>query len=294
MESAGLTWELVAQLRDANYGVPYDVTFKFGDDEEFEVVGADDVVENVRAHKLILALASNKFKDLFYTTYPGQNVFNIEDISESVFCAMISFIYGAKESLTGLRLMELMELSRVAEEYKVVGLVEAVTEAIESNTVSEENLRDTVKEVLLIDPISDTMLNHCSRLIKSNIKNDRIEVFIKSLNQNEIMCDKLNDAMNYLVTQSCTNCLSTPCLNNTTVPNTINVMPGCKVAVKNNNCPDYWGTAPLAQQGEVRKIPSPQMVVVAWCDGSESEYNVHLTRNIAEPQLVYHCGAVGA
>ena len=98
-------------------------------------------------------------------------------------------------------------------------------------------------------------------------------------------------AITHLTPPTCTNCLATPCLNNTTIPNTNNMMPGCKVAVKNNNCPDYWGSTPLAQQGNVTKVPSPQMVRVEWCDGSESDYNVYLTNNTADPQLVFHCGA---
>jgi len=280
---------LVAQLRDGDFGIPCDVTFHFGDDEDFEMIDADVVNEDVKAHRVILALASDKFKKMFYTM-PTQNEVKIENISRSVFSAMISFIYGIPADLQTLDFAELLELLKVGEDYKVAGLIEATQDTIESFSVDEDILFETVRDLLDIENDSEEMIKNCAGLIKSNLKDVEIEEFIESLDQNEIMSEKIMRAITHLIPPPCNNCLATPCLNHTTIPNTNNMTPGCKVAVKNNNCPDYWGSTPLAQQGTVSKIPSTQMVRVEWCDGSESDYNVYLTKNTGDPQLVYHCG----
>jgi len=291
MGTTGLSWDLVAQLKDRNFGIPADVTFHFGDDEDFEMIDDDVVNDDVQAHRMILALASDKFKDMFYTTPNTHSEVKIENISRSVFSAMISFIYGIPAELQALCFADLLELVRVGEDYKVAGLVQATQDTIESFSVDEGILFETVKDLLDMETDSDEIIKHCAVFIKSNLKDDEIEEFIESLEQNEIMSENIMRAITHLIPPPCTNCLATPCLNNTTIPNTNTMMPGCKVAVKNNNCPDYWGSTPLAQQGNVTKVPSPQMVRVEWCDGSESDYNVYLTDNTADPQLVYHCGA---
>jgi len=293
MGPTGLSWGLVAQLRDTNFGIPADVTFHFGDDDDFEMIEDDIVDDDVKAHRMILALASDKFKDMLYTTHDDNNDVKIENISKSVFSAMISFIYGTTADLQALNICELMELRDVSKDYKVAGLAQATQDTIERFSVTEDNLFETVKDILEIEADSDEMIQHCARFIKSNLKDNEIDEFIESLDQNKTMSENISRAIGNLIPPPCSNCLATPCLNNTTIPNTNNMIPGCKVAVKNNNCPGYWGSAPLAQQGKVTRIPSSQMVRVGWCDGSESDYNVYLTLNSEDPQLVYHCGSPG-
>ena len=294
MGSNGLSWGLVAQLRDTNFGIPADVTFHFGDDDDFEMIEDDIVDDDVKAHRMILALASDKFKDMLYTPHDDNNDVKIENISKSVFSAMISFIYGTTADLQALNICELMELRDVSKDYKVAGLAQATQDTIERFSVTEDNLFETVKDILEIEADSDEMIQHCARFIKSNLKDNEIDEFIESLDQNKTMSENISRAIGNLIPPLCDNCLATPCLNNTTIPNTNNMIPGCKVAVKNNNCPGYWGSAPLAQQGRVTRILSSQVVRVGWCDGSESDYNVYLTQNSEDPQLVYHCGSPGS
>jgi len=294
MGPTGLSWGLLAQLRDTNFGIPADVTFHFGDDDDFEMIEDDIVDDDVKAHRMILALASDKFKDMLYTPHDDNNDVKIENISKSVFSAMISFIYGTSTDLQALNICELMELRDVSKDYKVAGLAQATQDTIERFSVTEDNLFETVKYILDIKADSDEMIQHCARFIKSNLKANEIDEFIESLDQNKTISESISRAIGNLIPPPCSNCLATPCLNNTTIPNTNNMIPGCKVAVKNNNCPGYWGSAPLAQQGRVTRVPSSQMVRVGWCDGSESDYNVYLTQNSEDPQLVYHCGSPGS
>merc|ERR1712212_589641 len=215
MGSTGLSWDLVAQLRDGDFGIPCDVTFHFGDDEDFEMIDADVVNEDVKAHRMILSLASDKFKKMFYTM-PTQNEVKIENISRSVFSAMISFIYGIPADLQTLDFAALLELLKVGEDYKVAGLIEATQDTIESFSVDEDILFETVKDLLDIETDSDEMIINCAGLIKSNLKDVEIEEFIESLNQNEIMSEKIMKAITHLKHSPCNNCLATPCLNHTT------------------------------------------------------------------------------
>ena len=289
------TWALVSQLAHPEFGIQSDVTFQFVDDNGFEVIDVDHIIdEEVKAHKMILALVSQKFKDIFYTTPPSSDVFVIKNVAKDVFAAMIAFIYGNREDLENLSMTELLELVILAEEYEVVGLVKTTMELIENFSVTEENLLETVKEVLEFENISDVMFHHCAAYIKANLNLSEIEEFITCLDQEKMVAEKLRCAMSLLIPPPCSNCLSSPCLDKTTIPHTERLVAGCQVAVQNNNCPDKWGSSPLGQHGEVTKMTSLQMVQVAWCDGSESEYNVHHTDNKNDPQLVYHCGAVGA
>jgi len=299
MTATGLTWSLVTQLTDQNFGVPTDVTFHFVDENDFEVVGEDDTNDEVKAHRLILALVSQKFKDMFYNTSGCvSDVIVIKNVTNNVFAAMISFIYGSQSALENLSLCELSELVKVAEEYGVVGVVQTVSEIIESFSVSEENLLEAVKtasEFEKFTEMSRMLIRHCAAFIKAAVKDDsEIEEFVTSLDENKSVTEKLLAAMTSLSPPPCSNCLASPCLDNTTIPHTEKMVVGCQVAVKNNNCPDRWGPGTMAQHGRVTKVPSPEMVGVRWCDGSESDYNVHLTDKKDDPQLVYHCGAEGA
>eukprot|EP00092_Neocalanus_flemingeri_P019238 GFUD01020840.1.p1 GENE.GFUD01020840.1~~GFUD01020840.1.p1 ORF type:complete len:300 (-),score=101.27 GFUD01020840.1:264-1163(-) len=299
MAPAGLCWSLVAQLTDEKFGVPTDVTFQFVDENDFEVIDADGTNEEVRAHKLILALVSQKFKDMFYnTSVSDSDVILIKNASRKAFAAMISFIYGSNAAFDMFKLSEVLELVMVAEEYHVIGLVEIVTEIIEHFSVNEDNLLETLKIALKFDQfpeLSRMVFYNCAAYIKASVKNDNeIEEFIATLDEEDSVAEKLMSALTSLTPPPCSNCVASPCMDTITIPHTENMMVGCQVAVKNNNCPDHWGHGAMAQHGKVTKVVSQQTVRVGWCDGSESEYNVYLTDKKDDPQLVFHCGAGGA
>merc|ERR1712013_369595 len=260
MGPTGLSWGLVAQLRDTNFGIPADVTFHFGDDDDFEMIEDDIVDDDVKAHRMILALASDKFKDMLYTPHDDNNDVKIENISKSVFSAMISFIYGTSTDLQALNICELMELRDVSKDYKVAGLAQATQDTIERFSVTEDNLFETVKDILDIEADSEEMIQHCAMFIKSNLKNNEIDGFIESLDQNKTMSENISRAIGNLTPPPCNNCLATPCLNNTTIPNTNNMIPGCKVAVM--NCADNTGgknlyvIAVYGIRGRLNRLPA--------------------------------------
>lgn len=290
MDGVGPTWDLVTQLTDAKFGVPADITFQFEDENEFEEIEA----EELNCHKVILALVSKKFKEMCYgTSTKTSSTIIIRDVPRKVFTAMISYIYGSKTAFEKLGLPELLELVNAAEEYEVVGLTDTIIEIMDNFPVNEENLMETLNissEFEKFPDIAGKLFLHSANYIKSNIKDDTdIEDFIDNLDLNKNATEELITVLSSLTPPPCFNCSQSPCMNNSTIPNTEKVMVGCLVAVINNNCPDYWGTADKAQQGQVTKLVSHQTVRVLWCDGSECDYNVHLTDKKQDPQLVYHC-----
>jgi len=293
MDGIGPTWDLVAQLTDGKFGVPADVTFLFEDENEFEVIGEVEA-EEVNCHKVILALVSKKFREMCYGTSTNMSkTIRIKDVSRKVFTRMISYIYGSKTDFEKLSLPELLELVNAAEEYEVVGLTDALIEMIDNFPVNEENLLETLNmsaEFEKFPDIAGKLFIHCANYIKSNIKDHtEIEGFIDQLDLSKNAREELIAVLTSLTPPPCSNCSQSPCLDSSTIPNTEKVVVGSTVAVINNNCPGYWGTATKAQHGQVTKLVAHQTVRVLWCDGSESDYNVYLTDRKQDPQLVYHC-----
>jgi len=84
----------VKQSLSSELGIPTDVEFTFKEDG-----AGSPILGEIRAHKFILALASDVFKNGFYGGLADESIIEVKDVTKESFGAMIDFIYNKKTDL---------------------------------------------------------------------------------------------------------------------------------------------------------------------------------------------------
>ena len=123
----------IANCLDSTSNLPTDVSFLF------QVEGGS--VTEVKAHKLILAIASDVFKKNFFGSFESESKISIEDATEEVFKAMIEYIYNKKMDWKDYKLTFLASLYYLADKYDISELRQEIIASIPEHKVSEENVR---------------------------------------------------------------------------------------------------------------------------------------------------------
>jgi len=97
-------------------------------------------VEEIRAHKLILALVSDVFEKAFYGGFEDDGSIEIIDASKESFEAMINFIY-TKETDVSIYCFEMLcSIYYLADKYNIDALKEETLEAIKSKDISVDSV----------------------------------------------------------------------------------------------------------------------------------------------------------
>ena len=135
--AADLLINSVKKSMSAESGIPTDITFIF----KGEVYGFP-IVEEIRAHKLILALASDVFKNGFYGDFADNSTIEIEDVTKQSFEAMIDYIYNRVTDVTIYDFENLCNLYFLADKYNINVLKEETLKEIRSKEISPKNVLD--------------------------------------------------------------------------------------------------------------------------------------------------------
>eukprot|EP00092_Neocalanus_flemingeri_P037483 GFUD01040815.1.p1 GENE.GFUD01040815.1~~GFUD01040815.1.p1 ORF type:complete len:272 (-),score=42.78 GFUD01040815.1:28-843(-) len=217
----------IAKSLDPNSDLPTDVTFFFK--------GEDNIVKEVKAHKLILSMASDVFKREFYGTMKEEDVV-IKDASQQVFQAMIEFIYNKRTALGDLELSFLASLYYLAEKYDLEELKEGILATIPEHEVNNENVLDVAilaEESILHQPFSDALYVAAASFLKSAFSG-KLEKAVDFCVENEstelhgLVLFKMLATMKNIPELNCENCKQTPCLNGETLT-AQNFVAGAKV-----------------------------------------------------------------
>jgi len=112
---------------------PTDVKFLFKDEEEVE--------SELRAHKLILGIASDVFdREFFGSMKEIKEVIDIVDASHDVFRVMIEYIYNKQFCWDDYDLGFLASLYYLADKYNIVDLRQEIIASVPRHTVSKGNV----------------------------------------------------------------------------------------------------------------------------------------------------------
>jgi len=125
------------QSLTAEFGIPTDIKFLF----KKEVDGCTDT-EEIRAHKCILAMASNVFKKGFYGGLEDHGSIDITDVTKEAFEAMVNFIYDKKTNVGNYDHDLLCSIYYLADKYDIDALERETLEAIKCKEISAENVID--------------------------------------------------------------------------------------------------------------------------------------------------------
>jgi len=192
-----------------------DVRFLFKKDE-------GGVVTEVKAHKLILAIASDVFKRNFFGSFESESKVDIKDVSEEVFKAMVDYIYNKDMDWDGHELSFLASLYYVADKYDISELREEIIASIPEHKVSDENVLDVA---ILAEanthhqPLSDALYDAGASYLMERFKGKAGNVY-KFCSENEasdmtgLVVYKMLGRMERLPKpKECDKCQKTPCLN---------------------------------------------------------------------------------
>ena len=147
-----------------NTRIPHDVIFTFPEEEDYEDIGA---------HKLLLAMASEVFFSQFFGPMAeAKDVIAVVDTRREVFNVMVEFIYNKNPVWDKFTKCETyFEIYQVADFYLIESLKAAVEDAVRKVKISEANF----EEVSLcadrnghFDKFSASVLETCALFLSEN------------------------------------------------------------------------------------------------------------------------------
>eukprot|EP00092_Neocalanus_flemingeri_P076197 GFUD01094473.1.p1 GENE.GFUD01094473.1~~GFUD01094473.1.p1 ORF type:complete len:394 (+),score=98.25 GFUD01094473.1:89-1270(+) len=150
----------ISQSLDPSFGLPTDVTFQI-------VTSGNEV----KAHKYVLALASPVFKKQFFgDAKDTKDVIPVPETTEESFKTMIDFTYGKEIDWKKMTIEELFNVANMAKKYLIDTLMKEVQKVFEEVPITEENVvtvAATAEEFRQFEDISNTLVLHCAKFLKS-------------------------------------------------------------------------------------------------------------------------------
>eukprot|EP00092_Neocalanus_flemingeri_P022140 GFUD01024016.1.p1 GENE.GFUD01024016.1~~GFUD01024016.1.p1 ORF type:complete len:277 (-),score=67.44 GFUD01024016.1:154-984(-) len=174
----------IAKCLEPNSDLPTDVRFLF------EMEGDQgNIVKEVRAHRLILAIASDAFKREFYGSMKEAEEEDVivKDASQPVFQAMVDFIYNKQTALRVYELDFLASLYYLAEKFDLQDLKQGILAAIPEHEVTNENVLDVAilaEDSILHPPLSEALYVAAASFLKSKF-NGKLENVVDFTVENE-------------------------------------------------------------------------------------------------------------
>jgi len=209
--------------------IPADVRFLFNEEEK-------SVKIEIKAHKFVLALASDVFGREFYGSMKeGQDDVDIVDASPEVFQAMIDFVYNKQPDLNKYDLRFLSLLYYLGDKYNIVDLRDKIIVTISSK---QEITNENVIEVALLaeensvhEKLSETLYDVVACFLVKKFGGKLINA-INMFSQTEateahglVLMKTMAKMAKFIL---CSNCQSSTCRNGVGVTRE-NFMPGAKV-----------------------------------------------------------------
>jgi len=210
---------VVQQTLSAASDIPSDVKFIFEKEEDGEMT-----VKEVRAHKFILALVSDVFRNGFYGGMPDDGSIKIEDVTKESFEAMIDFIYEKKADVSIYDWDVLCSLYYLGDKYNIKILMRESLKAIHSKEITIENVlnvgqladQNTVHEELA-ETLYEAAALGLSKMFGGEV--DKVQEFFNELDTTEapISSSSLRSLVKIMARVRkqtvCENCKAAPCLN---------------------------------------------------------------------------------
>ena len=159
-------WTLLPVLLAASSNIPTDITFKVVDKEE-------QVVAKFDAHKMIVALHSDHFKNAFYGSglkfkEGREGVLVIKETTKEAFEDFLGFLYEKKIDFKSKNLRELFEILNLAEKYQVGELKQRMVNVFKNFHISMSNVVEvaaTAEEFSYFEAQSQALYSNCVALI---------------------------------------------------------------------------------------------------------------------------------
>ena len=181
------------------------------------------MVKEVKAHKMILSIASDVFRREFYGSMKesGEGI-EIKNVSHEVFQTMIEFVYEKQLNWQAYDLIFLSSLYDLGEMYDIEELRKIIITSIKKYKITNDNVLNVAalaEANTLHIPLSDALYNVATVFLRRKF-NGKIENVMNFCSTNEateshalVLFKMLGRMKNMPQIPSCENCKQTPCSN---------------------------------------------------------------------------------
>jgi len=223
-QSPNFDWSVLSTLLSSSSPIPGDVKFNVMDQE-------DKVVATLEAHKIILALHSDHFKNAFFgsgTLFKENedNIVQIKETTKEAFEDYVGFNYEKRIKFEKKNLEELYEILNLAERYQVKELKDKVSDFIKNFPLSIDNVAKvaaTACEFPQFGEGSQELYAKCVTFLGTQFTDAQSVLNFVSRNEDEATVVKLlRDVKN----PGCPNCQQTPCRNRSSISRKDLLLPG--------------------------------------------------------------------
>jgi len=269
------------QSLSAASSIPSDIKFVF----KKETNGVKTVQE-IRAHKLILALVSNVFEKAFYGGLRDDGCIEIKDATKESFEAMINYIYTKETDVSIYGFEMLCSIYYLADKYNLSALKEETLKAIKIKDISADNIlsvglladqhsaHEELTEILYVKATKSLGTIFDGQLTK--VINFFAEV---DAGNSPDLCRIAVRLMAKLKTTPpvtvCSNCKASPCLSGVEITRT-NLVPGAKVS----------GVPGIGSEYRILEIKPDDSFSFF---GIRKDGSVSLSRSLDPNYYVYNC-----
>jgi len=236
--AVGLLSTSVQQILSAASGIPTDVKFLFKKEQTCEGM------EEVKAHRLILAAVSDVFKKEFYGGFIDDGGIEILDATKESFEAMIEFIYNKQTDVSIYDLDIMCSLFYLGDKYNINALKEEILKAIRGKNFPYEKVVEIgplADQFSVHTELADTLYEAAAQSLSKKFCKDPVKVENFFTTQLDVMaasacisCKSLVRIMAKVVRIAsepvCGNCKVSPCIKGAKVTRE-NFVPEAKIIV---------------------------------------------------------------
>ena len=230
-------WTIVSRLLDSSSSMPGDV--------KFQVVNHNgQLVAVVEAHKIILALHCDHFKNTFFGSglffkEKQEGVVVIKDTTKEAFEDFVAFTYEKRVEFEKKSLSELYEILNLAERYQVRELKDKVVSFIKNFHISIDNVAKVAETTYAFSQFheeSQTLYSSCLTFLRAHFSDvQSVFSFVKNCDDQVTVVRLLKDLD--ITDKKCGNCQQSPCRNQSDVYPGDLLQPGTMIKTKAN---DDW------------------------------------------------------
>ena len=278
-QSPNFDWSIVSMLLNPSSNIPGDVKFQVID-------RTGHVAAILEAHKIILALHSDHFKNVFFGSgvffkEQEEGIVVIKDTTKEAFEDFLGFNYEKRIEFEMKTLPELYELLNLAERYQVREMKDKVVNLIKSFSISIDNITEvsaTTYHFPQFKEESQALYANCLSFLGTQLSDvQSVLTFVSSCQDEATVVRLLKDL--YVEDKKCTNCQQKPCKKRTDVLRGDLLLPGMLIKTKSN---DEWREK---YRGQLCKVVcnSGSRVSVRWenppspqDDDVSDPYNIHI------------------
>ena len=245
--------------------IPSDIIFQIVEDEPKQ-----NVSHEVKAHKMILAMASPVFRKMFYVSETEDKTAKkivVKETTVAAFQVMINAIYrmeSIKDSLKEKTMDDIFAVLNMVVKYEIPELVLATRECLANFPIKEikialEIASATMKYSVIFQEEAQLLLLSCAKFLQPKFSdaNSVFKFFADNPNHKDVI-QELMILMSSIEIE-CTNCLQKPCQTGKTVQKS-QFRAGLVVA-NDKTHPSYWGlnsnwgiTAVTSTSGDTCKV----------------------------------------